>query len=155
MMNSRIESRRTPIDHAYATCDRTCAKLLIYPIKLRHEEITRILGVQPSEAQNVGDSILTIKGTTRLAKNTFWMLSSEKEVVSKDIRAHLDWLLDRLLTAATGLQELQSSSANKMAVSCIWWSRYGEGGPTLWPEQMRKLCDLNLECTFDVGFYPE
>ena len=39
-----------------------------------------------------------------------------------------------------------------MTVNCIWYSRSGHGGPTLWPEDMADLARLNLECTFDVYF---
>jgi hypothetical protein len=40
-----------------------------------------------------------------------------------------------------------------MTVQRIWWSATGQGGPTLWPEQMRLLAELNLECSFDVSFF--
>ena len=26
-------------------------------------------------------------------------------------------------------------------------------GPTLWPEQMQPMADLNLECSFDISFF--
>ena len=40
-----------------------------------------------------------------------------------------------------------------MTVQCIWWSATGQGGPTLWPEQMRLLAALNPECSFDVSLF--
>jgi hypothetical protein len=42
-----------------------------------------------------------------------------------------------------------------VSVNCIWWSRFGDGGPTLWPEQVRALADLNLECSFAFADYSD
>jgi hypothetical protein len=42
-----------------------------------------------------------------------------------------------------------------MNVNCVWWSRYGDGGPTLWPEQMLRLAQLNLECSFEFAYYED
>jgi len=47
---------------------------------------------------------------------------------------------------------LQNIPGVRMSVNCVWYSRSGHGGPTLWPEQMRVLADLNLECSFDIYF---
>ena len=154
-MKDLTKSRETPIDHEYESCDETRTTLRIYPKRLSHEEITALLRVQPSEAHNAGDQIPTIKGTMRTAGITYWLLSSEDHVSSKDMRAHLDWLIGQLEPAAEQLRQLQSSPGIKMSVSCVWWSRYGGGGPTLWPEQMRKLAEFNLECGFDFAFYGE
>jgi hypothetical protein len=148
-------SRRTPIDHNFGTCDRTCAKLLIYPSVLRHSDVTQLLGIEPTKGRNKGDEVPTARGTIRVAKVTSWLMSSEYDVSSKDVRAHLDWLLDRLANAHDALRDLQQHHEVRMSVNCVWWSRGGHGGPTLWPEQMRQLAELNLECSFDVQFYPD
>jgi hypothetical protein len=42
-----------------------------------------------------------------------------------------------------------------MSVNCVWWSKEGGGGPTLWPAQMRSLAELNLECSFEFADYSE
>ncbi len=89
----------------------------------------------------------------RIANVTMWALSSESFVSSKDLRAHLDWLLERLFSSRQAVKNLQQHGMT-MSVNCPWWSRGGHGGPTLWPEQMQQLADLNLECSFDVQFYP-
>lgn len=79
-----------------------------------------------------------------------WFLSTGGVVASRDVRHHLDWLLERLMPARGALVALQQCAGVRMSVVCVWWSREGHGGPTLWPEQMRGLADLNLECSFDV-----
>ena len=39
-----------------------------------------------------------------------------------------------------------------MGIDCVWRSLAGHGGPVLWPEQMKKMSRLNLECSFDIYF---
>ena len=68
---------------------------------------------------------------------------------------HLVWLLKQLVPAKEQILALQEKAGITMGVNCIWWSAFGDGGPTLWPEQMRGLADLNLECSFDVAFFGE
>jgi len=155
MKKSLSVSRRTPVDHDYGTCDLTYVDMLIYPSELAHENVTALLGIEPTVACNKGDRIETARGTVKVVPVTRWSLSSENDVMSKDVRAHLDWLLERLVPAREGLFELQQHHEVKMAVDCTWWSRSGHGGPTLWPEQMRQLAELNLECAFEIQFHPD
>lgn len=67
---------------------------------------------------------------------------------SRDVRRHLDWILERLLPAKDKLQALKAEGV-EAAVSCYWLSVYGHGGPTLSPQQMRGLVEFGLECWFD------
>ena len=137
------ESRRTPYNDNYGTCERTCAKLLIYPGNCDLAEVTRCLQIEPTETS------APKVGTKRVSG---WFLSSESAILSKDLRRHLDWLLSILEGAKEELLALQQRPNVKMAVSCVWWSAYGHGGPALWPEQMAQLAELNLECAFDLYF---
>jgi hypothetical protein len=75
--------------------------------------------------------------------NVFF-LSSEGAVASLDMRDHLDWFLTTLLLRKDQLLALQAQDGVVATGRCIWWSR-GQGGPTLWPEQMARLAELNLE----------
>lgn len=151
MMN--IFSRRTPYDDEYGTCAETRAELLIYPGgALGVTDITASLQIDPTEAVTAGEEKVSKAGRRRIVKNSLWLLSSEGHVQSLDIRRHLDWLLARVTPASEGLSEVQNITGVRMSVNCAWYSRAGHGGPTLWPEQMRLLADLNLECSFDVYF---
>lgn len=153
MTKPHSESRLTPVDDNDETCDRTCADIRIYPSNLTHEDITTFLQIAPTIVQNRGDVFAAPRGKSRVASVTLWALSSEPHVSSKDIRSHLDWLLDQLTPSSSQLQDLQQNHDVKMMVNCVWWSRYGHGAPTLWPEQMARLANLNLECSFDIQFY--
>ncbi len=147
MIEKLHASRLTPLDANYGTCESTCVELLIY-LDGESSFVTESLGIEPSYSQNKGELIENSRGTTRKAKTTYWSLSSEGKVLSKDVRHHLKWLLDQLGDKEFALARLQRQQGVSMTVNCIWWSS-GSGGPTLWPEQMSALAKLNLECTFD------
>lgn len=152
---TEFESRRTPYDDAYETCERTYAALLVYPGESEPEFVTRRLGVEPTSTQSKGERIRNSLGRERIVSVNGWFLSSEGKVRSLDVRRHLDWLLEKLMPAEAGLKELQKLPKVKLGVSCVWWSAGGQGGPTLWPEQMARMAQLNLECSFDIAFFGE
>jgi hypothetical protein len=146
-------SRLTPINDAYETCERTLAKLRIYGDELDPISITSLLGIEPNNSQKKGEIKRNSRGFEKKVKVGGWFLSSEGHVQSKDVRKHLDWLLARLVPVRDQLRALQATDGIVMAVTCIWWSAAGDGGPTLWPEQMHALAELNLECSFELAFY--
>jgi len=142
-----------PLDDEYETCERTIAELRIYGYDLEPEVVTARFGIQPSRTQKRGETWVGFRGCVSQYKIGGWFLSSEGQVQSKDIRHHLNWLLEKLLPAKQEILRLQISYGISMTVYCIWWSRFGCGGPALWPQQMRLLADLNLECGFDFSFF--
>jgi hypothetical protein len=150
-MNS-TQSRRTPINDAYPTCLRTCASLHVDCGEVSPKEISLLLAIEPSERMEAGEIVTNSLGRSRKNPRNIWICSSEPHVDSKDLRRHLDWLLDTLEPSGQSLRTLQERRGLTMTVNCIWWSAYGQGGPTLWPEQMIRLGSLNLECTFDVAY---
>lgn len=146
-------SRRTPINDEYPTCERTFVTLRIYPGATDPAEVSRRLGIDPTSVRIKDGEAKNSLGRTRVHPVNAWFLSSENVVHSKDVRRHLDWILDLVEPTAERLLELQRESDVRMTVNCTWWSAGGQGGPTLWPEQMARLARLNLECTFDISFY--
>lgn len=129
-------------DDDYATCEETYATLRIYPGEVAPERVTERLGLDPSETQRTTRAGRPLNG---------WFLSTEGAVQSRDLRSHLDWLLDRLEGSGAALRELVQAGA-KVDVSCYWLSAGGHGGPTLTPRQMARLAELQLDCWFDVYF---
>lgn len=150
-----LASRRTPINDNYSTCEMTYAQLRIYGDDLDPEIITKNLGLTPSSSQKKGEERENSLGRKLVFKLGGWFLSSEGFIQSKDVRRHLDWLLQKLNPAKGSLLEIQKTTGLTMDVNCIWWSAFAQGGPTLWPEQMRILAELNLECNFDISFYED
>lgn len=147
-----INSRRTPISSDYDGCDECRVSLLIYPEHVHPDEVSNILKLEPTKKNVIGTEITNSLGRTRKITVAGWFLSSEKYVQSKDIREHLDWLLIKILPSKNGLMQLQNIEGIKMGIDCEWWSN-GNGGPTLWPEQMNIMAELNLECAFNISFY--
>jgi hypothetical protein len=113
-----------------------------------------MLQLVPDEATKAGKPIRHKRsGLVRIPKLNVWSISSEGKVSSKDLRDHLDWLLNVLEGRRDGLFRLQAMPDVRMNVLCVWWASEGGGGPVLWPEQMQGLAMLNLECAFDFQYY--
>lgn len=148
-----MKNRITPRDKMYSSCEETRVKLLIYPKSESVSDITSLLAMEPTSAANKGAISTNSLGKERIIQSSYWMLSSEHCIESKDLRDHLDWLLDKLEEKSVGLKSIQNLEGIKLTISCVWWSAFGHGGPVLWPEQMRRMADLDLECSFDVYFF--
>jgi len=128
-------------------------KLCVYPELSSSDEVTRLLGINPTRARDKGKAMGMPSGRTIKVPRTAWILSSEGIVKSKDLRDHLNWLLGKLAGLTTEILSLQEEEDMKMCVSCTWISAAGHNGPVLWPEQMEALAKLNLECAFDFYFF--
>lgn len=146
-------ARLTAVNHNYPTCDRTCAKFRKYPSTGTHERITELLGISPTSSGTMGDRRNTARGAESQTRRTHWIFSTEANVSSRDLRAHLDWLLDLIEDKSPVISQLSREMGTKMDINCIWWSASGHGGPTLWPEQMGRIAVLGLELGFDIQFH--
>lgn len=129
-------------DDGHPTCARTYATLRLYPGALHPDRVTERLGIAPSETQTVNAAGRALHG---------WFLTSDGAVVSRDVRRHVDWLLDRIENAKSELDALLREGV-RPDVCCYWLSAAGHGGPTLSPSHMLRLGALGLECWFDVYF---
>ena len=140
----------TSLDEDYATCERTNASLRITCGDKSPRFVSDFLKLNPTKMVEVGvagrpNSL----GRAPVGKLNLWILDSESHVISRDLRHHLDWLLDQVEPAASGILELQQIGF-LMDIFAIWWSKTGEGGPALWPAQMRRIANLDLELS--IGF---
>jgi hypothetical protein len=148
-MRSNTKSlARTGYDDAYATCANTYATFRAYTGELEPDEVSRMLGMQPSSSVTKG-KMNTNHPPRKVSKLNGWFLSSKGHVESKDLRRHLDWLLEALAARRVEFLALQAIPNVTMDVSCYWLTRSGHGGPTLSLKQMRALCELNLDIWFD------
>lgn len=145
-------TRATPYNYDYPTCERTYSELRVYSDSLTPSKIEMLLGLSPTSSQEKGASWISSRGTKKQNRINGWFLSSDQIILSKDLRHHLDWLICKLEPAGSNLKKLQKMDCS-INIHCVWWSVHGDGGPTLWPEQMLALAKLNLECSFDICFY--
>ncbi len=124
----------------YSTCAETYSTLRIYGVP--PDTVTEVLGLDPSNTQ------AATTGPDRGHPHG-WFLSSKEQLSSRDVRRHLDWLLDCLLPKAEALHRIRGMGAS-VDISNYWLSASGHGGPTISPQQSEKLATLDLECWFDV-----
>lgn len=144
-------SRRVPYKDDYGTCSSTFAVLVVRSQSIDVRRIGEMLGLEATEATSDGYWVSPIDlhpvgGLQR------WALSSAGQVSSRDVRRHLDWLLDRIEPAGDALAALRQMDGVEVEILCPWISAHGQGGPTLWPEQMARLAALGLRCLLSVGF---
>src|SRR5690349_14749451 len=91
----------------YATCHRTYATLVIVHLDLDPEGVTQELGLQPTRAYRRGDIRNPHGSRPYVYPRGGWQLTSEGAVQSRDVRRHIDWLLDRVDSNAGVLKQLQ------------------------------------------------
>lgn len=137
-------ARVTSYDDVYPSCAGTCATLRIFCGRLDPDEVTARLGVEPTATQREVE-----RPNLPPVPHRVWLLSSEDQLESKDLRRHLDWLLARLAGSRAALTALRAGGA-MIDLGCVWLSANGRGGPTLSPAQMEALAALGLEVWFDV-----
>lgn len=142
-------SARSAIDPTYKTCAECHAALCIYPGDMLPDEVSALLRLSPTLQHAKGEDPLSPWGKKFKAPRSLWVLSSQGSVDSKDLRAHVQWLLSILEPVASGLQSLRNIPGLDMHILCTWVSRYGDGGPYLWPEQLQCMAQLDLPCHFD------
>jgi hypothetical protein len=132
----------------YPSCEQTYVTLCVY--ELDPAVVSEALGLQPDKVRVKGERWKTRAGWSSVpARVSGWFFGSKGQVDSKDVRRHLDWLLDQIEPHAAALKSIQAAGG-RMTVSCYWSSAWGHGGPTLSPSIMSRLADLGLEIWFDV-----
>lgn len=131
----------------YNTCNTTYTTLRIYSESLSPQDITKYLEIEPSEIidKRIRKDILMDEDITLNA----WFLTSENIIFSKDSRRHIDYIADKLLPIKEKIKTLARQDV-KIDISCFWMSESGQGGPTLSPQQLSKLAELELEIWFDI-----
>jgi hypothetical protein len=140
-LNNTVLLKKMPsYDDDYATCEKAGATLRIYHKSFPSAFVTTALNIEPSYSQESDPKELQSSG---------WFLTTLDYIPSRDVRRHLDFLLDQLHGHEDMLSKLRDEGWT-MDVCCFWRSSTGQGGPTLSPSQMRRLSDFGLDCWFDI-----
>lgn len=130
----------TEYDDSYHTCAETYAELRIYTGELAPQGVVEALKIKPTMLLVAGENGARVNG---------WFLSTRGQVTSRDVRRHVDWLLEQLLPQEAALHRLQVEPHYWMDVFCYWRSTQRHGGPMLNPKQMQVLAELKLAIGFD------
>ena len=141
---------RRRYDHKYPSCVRTYVALAVYSKALDARSLTKALGLRPSRTMIAGQLMSSI-GTPRIAKWNGWFFSSQRKCLSRDLRAHLDFVLDRIAPAKEALERLLHQDC-EAHLSAFWDSAAGNGGPLRDHRIIARLAEFPLELHFDIWF---
>ena len=139
------EKMRT-YDDDYPTCVETFATLRFYHGDSSPDAVTEVLKIPPSKSQVKGMNIFNGREVRRPISG--WFLCSKGEIESKDVRRHIEWIIDRIRGLESRIASLHNQGW-RSDINCYWLS-IGHGGPMLDPPQMADLAKLHLTCGFDV-----
>ena len=136
-----ILNSETIYDDDFDTCYETFVTLRIYTKEKNPQLITKILSIEPSS--------ITLKGEGR--KNNYvngWFLSSKNFINSKDLRRHIDWIIEAIKNKKKYITNFLDEGFD-IDIICYWSSKNGTGGPILSPKQLTSLSKLNIEICFE------
>jgi hypothetical protein len=137
-------------DDSYPTCVKTCSTLRILSDDVLPEQITEVLGIQPTKAFRKGEPH---SGGKLLRKMNGWFYSTKNLSTSRDSRRHLDMILNALNCKEQQIKNLQARGCRTDITS--YWVSCGQGGPWLMPAQMLRLGTLNIDIWWDIYFSSE
>ncbi|WP_309385446.1 DUF4279 domain-containing protein [Cerasicoccus frondis] len=129
----------------YATCSRTYATFRVYLDDVDPDDLTRLLGIQPTKVQRKGQ----FDTSKKYPKLNGWFLSTKEKCTSRDSRRHIDLLLLELEGQRKAIDAIRAQGGS-CQISCFWASASGHGGPIIPTDQMRRLAALDLELWFDI-----
>jgi hypothetical protein len=132
----------------YPTCDSTYATLCIYlPDNANPTALSEKLNIQPSRLQTKGE----IRNGKVKNWPTAWFLETSDQVQSKDVRRHINWLLEHIEDQSDIIKQLQNTDT-EVHISCFWASATGHGGPMLDQDILKRISNLNIGISFDIYF---
>ncbi|AZR59518.1 DUF4279 domain-containing protein [Eikenella corrodens] len=144
-----IQSRLTPVNRDYDNCDDVYVFFTVYCDfnKIKKKFHPTFI---PDKDVRKGEILTNSRGKKWVVPNDLWVISSDKKIISKDARDHLDYVLNIIYPEKENILALQSQC--RMSLKCVWFAKGISGGPAIWPEQMNLISGLNLELSF--SFYP-
>ncbi len=131
----------------YATCVETRSSLRIFSDIVGPLEVAAQLDLQPTKSFTKGEPF---GKSQQLRKSNGWFYSTKGFVQSRDTRRHLDWIIDAIEPRRAAIHALVELGC-KIDIFSFWVS-IGHGGPTIEPEQMRRLSEMKISVGWDVYF---
>lgn len=112
------------------------------------DEVTRILGVSPTQALR-RDQLVPTPTSVRRQETGVWLLKSEGKVASTSLERHLLYLLDLLEPRGAALERLRNMADVTADFFCFWLSATGHGGPIFSADVMRRVAATGAELGID------
>ena len=135
----------------YATCVETFSTLRIFSHDVEPDEITDLLGIEPTKTFCKGD--LQGKTSKLKRKSNGWFFRTEGLINSRDTRRHIDEIIECIRDKKNSIGELFNRGCKIDLMS--YYISIGHGGPCLEPYQMKELGELNIHVWWDVYFVNE
>lgn len=124
---------------------RSTVGLRIFGRALDPDEITRLLGVEPTRCARKGDTHRTKSGSEVVARSGSWLLNAG---LPGNLNTQIGALLDKLPSDLSVWREL--SKRYECDVFCGLFVREGNEGTELQPEVLLKLGDRGLRLGLDI-----
>jgi hypothetical protein len=131
-------------DHEYQSCERTYATLCIYSDSLHAAQISKVMDQQPDDFLVKGEQ----RRPGKTNKSHLWQITTQGDCESKDMRAHVFFLLSNIPDGAVKLKALIELGC-EIRLWSFWESASGNGGPTLDHEFVKWLSQYPVELAFD------
>ena len=139
--------------HKYESgvCDETWVYFKIVLGEYDPDFASDILKLPPNDFQRKGRIVQSsLTGRKRIQEYNSWCLKTDDIIHSPVLNDHLTCVLEYLKGKNSELKYLQNLEGVTMYIRCVWWSRCGEGGPTIEPSILQTLADMNIELHFSL-----
>lgn len=124
------------------------ASLRFFGDDLDPDELTRLLGCQPTKSERKGEEIVgKVTGSKRTARSGGWRLSAERREPG-DLDAQISEIFDGLTNDMSIWQDL--TSRFRADVFCGLFMEEGNEGISLSNETLQRLAERGLTIDFDI-----
>lgn len=130
------------------TCGECYAVFSIYSKSISPDKISHILQLNSTEQYMQGEDVSTPWGKTVKSPQSCWFLSSQNKLHSKDLRAHLQWLLDIIQPISFNIKRCKRSRIYKCILSASGFP-VTERGAIFMAGAVAANGILGLPCYFD------
>lgn len=112
------------------------------------DDVTRLLGIEPTQALHRGQLVPTSTSVRRQEMGV-WLLKSEGKLASTSLERHLLFLLETIEPHAAALRDLRVAQRATADFFCFWLSATGHGGPIFSAELMQRVAATGAELGID------
>mmetsp|Transcript_29352 Transcript_29352/g.57150 ORF Transcript_29352/g.57150 Transcript_29352/m.57150 type:complete len:139 (-) Transcript_29352:512-928(-) len=131
-----------------AVLSGSAASLRFFGDDLDPDELTRLLGCQPTKSERKGEErVGKVTGRKRIARSGGWRLKAERREPG-DFDAQISEILDQLTDDMSIWQDL--TSRFRADVFCGLFMKEGNEGISLSNETLQRLAERGLTIDFDI-----
>ena len=115
------------------------------------EDISGLLQLIPTDYYHDGDTIFKNEKFDVKNEGSSWSLSSLRQVRSKDMEVHINWILNQLFGKLPAIRKLQAEGASmRLIARDDSWSRYNNTELSI--EILQRLAQLRVRLTCETYY---